>query len=142
MIDVVSNITKGRWVVWTAGLAKYIHSIKKEKGDWIHDTAVTVGFGLFTAGMIAPQLYYRTVGAAATRVVAATAPYAGAVVVGAALGVGATALLINKLEDLGIVSEGATLDYLEQHTDLETAWEEIYSPSAIWGNIKTIWDAY
>ena len=138
----VSNISKGRWVIWTAGLAKYIQSIRKEKGDWIHDTFATIGFGLFTAGMVAPQLYYGAIGSAATRIGVATAPYVGAGLLGFGLGVGVTALLTNKLEELGILSEGATLDYLEQHTDLDTAWENIYSPEAVWENVTTIWEHY
>jgi hypothetical protein len=129
----------GRWVIWSLGLSKYIQSIKKEKGDTLHDVVATIGFGLFTTGMVAPELYYATVGKIATRVAVTTAPFVAGAALGAAIGVTTTALITSHLEEEGVLSEGATLDYLEQHKDFDTAWENIYSPTAIGENISTIW---
>ena len=138
----ITNIAKGRWVIWTAGLAKYIQSIKKEKGDTLKDIVRTIGFTLFTGGMIAPGLYYGTIGKYATKATAAVAPIAAGAGLGALLGIGGVALGTSKLEEAGILREGATLDYLEQHKNVETAWENIYSPAAIKNNITTIWNYY
>ena len=92
--------------------------------------------------MIAPALYYGTIGKYASRGVAAVAPYAGAAVLGAGLGVGAVAIGTSKLEEKGILREGATLDYLQQHKSFESAWENIYSPEALKENVATIWKSF
>jgi hypothetical protein len=135
----VSNIAKGRWTIWSLGLAKYIHSIKKEKGDTFHDVIATTGFGLFTAGMVAPQLYYGLVGSAVAPVVSTIGPPVAAAGLGVAVGVTTTAVITSHLEKEGLLSAGATLDYLEQHKDFDTAWENIYSPKAIATNVEGVW---
>ena len=107
----VSTIATGRWTIWTIGLANYIKSIKKKEGDTFHDAIATTGFGLFTAGMIAPGLYYGAVGTVAV----ASAPFVAAAVLGGTMGVYITAGATNKLEEADILREGATIDYLKQH---------------------------
>jgi len=138
----ISNIAKGRWTIWAAGLAKYIQSIKKKKGDTLHDVLATIGFGLFTGGMVAPALYYGTIGKYASKGAVAVAPYLAAAGLGAAIGVTAVTVGTSKLEEAGILREGATLDYLQQHKSVESAWENIYSPTAIKDNVSTIWNYY
>lgn len=137
-----SNIKIGRVTIWTLGLSKYIQAIKKEKGDYIKDAFRTLGFLAFTGGMIAPQLYYGAIGKGVRTTSRVLGPYAGAALLGAGLGIVGTTAITNKLEREGILSEGATLNYLEQHTSLDTAWSEIYSPNAIKENISTIWNHY
>lgn len=138
----VSNIAKGRWTIWTVGLAKYIQSIKKKKGDTLHDVLATIGFGLFTGGMIAPALYYGTIGKYASAATVAAVPFVAAGVLGGTMGVYITAGATYKLEEAEILREGATLDYLGKHKSVESAWENIYSPKAIGDNISTIWNYY
>jgi len=123
-------------------LAKYLDSIKEEEGDWFKDTLRTIGFTMFSVGMVAPAFYYNTVGRVATTAARVTAPYLAAGLLGVGLGIAATTAIVSKLEEHGIVSEGATLDYLEQHEDFTTAWDNIYSPEAIGENITTIWEHY
>lgn len=126
---------KGRLTIWTLGLAKYIHSITKKKGDHVADAFRTAGFLAFTGGLIAPQLYYRLIGTY-------VAPIAGGFVYGFVGGVAATSLLIHEAEQVGLVEEGTMENYLEVHTNPEQAWEEIYSPTAIKDNFLTIWNHY
>ena len=67
--------------------------------------------------------------------------YALAGLFGGFVGYETSKFLFNKGEDLGILSEGATEDYIEQHRSLDTAWSNIYSPRAIVRNIDTIGNA-
>lgn len=68
--------------------------------------------------------------------------FAGAAGVGAAIGIGTVTAGTKLLEETGILSEGATQNYIDAHSDLESAWTEIYSPSAIYSNIQTIWESF
>lgn len=131
----VALTTKGRWTIWGLGLAKYLQSIRKKKGDHIADAFRTAGFLAFTTGLVAPQLYYRLIGTY-------VAPIAGGFVVGVGVGVASTAFLIHEAEQVGLVEEGTMINYLEVHTNPEQAWEEIYSPTAIKDNFLTIWNHY
>lgn len=134
----LSKIVIGRWTIWSLGAAKYIQSIKEEKGDTLHDAVATAGFGLFTVGMVAPGLYYGAIGTAAV----ASTPFVAAAGLGVMMGVFITPGLVYELEEQGIVREGATLDYLDKVTSVDKFVEHIYSPKAVYNNVSTIWNYY
>jgi hypothetical protein len=70
------------------------------------------------------------------------APFAAAAALGATVGVATVAVGTNVLESQGVLSEGATQDYLQQHSSPVQAWENIYSPKAISRNVGTIFGHY
>lgn len=51
-------------------------------------------------------------------------------------------IVFQTVEDKGLLSEGATQNYVDQHTDFTTAWDNVYSPSAINENLNIIGNTY